>query len=100
MRIADTLQPESEPLILPRPRRPWWAILYYVGGVILTVALLAVLSLVLVGCGSEVPAKTWPEVVDRHWFATGCLIAWTVFWLAVVIGGIRIRLSKPEGGQS
>lgn len=45
-------------------------------------------GLFLAGCGSEATAKTWPEVVDRHWFALGLLISWGMFCVVLIAGAI------------
>lgn len=47
------------------PRRPWFT--FAAGGILafLIVLLLAALSLLLTGCGSEGPTKTWPEVAGK-----------------------------------
>lgn len=48
-------------------------------------AVVAVLCMVMGGCSSAEPARTWPEVIDRHWFATGFLAA---FVAVVFISGL------------
>ena len=89
-RLADTLE--------PAPVR--WPLVK--GGLLVEVLVLfvAFLALTLPGCGDPVPARTWPEVIDRHWFVTGCLVAWTVFWLALVVGGITVKVKKPADRAS
>jgi uncharacterized membrane protein len=78
-----------------KPPRSWLRI-----GVVFVLALIVAGVLAMAGCGNEAPARTWPEVIDRHWFAAGCLIAWTVFWLAVVVGGIKVKLRQPDKGAA
>lgn len=83
LQFSDTLNP-----------RPNWLRICVAVAVSLAIAgLLAVAGMFWGGCGSEVPAKTWPEVVDRHWFATGLLISWALLCLMLIAGAIRGRSS-------
>ncbi len=94
MTLSTTI--DDLPEFSPRPFRPWWKILFVALGLVALGLFVVFLAIVLPGCGSDQTVKTWPEVVERHWFATGCLIAWAIFLGALVVGNIRIRLGDGE----
>jgi hypothetical protein len=52
--------------------------------------------IMLCACGPQQYAKSWPEVVDHHWFATGLLISWLALCLVWLVRGFKVTVKQAE----